>query len=360
MIIDIVMPTGGTKGGVEYVLNEWIRSDISKQHELRFFHITPGTVDYLNNYPKQWFLPIQDPDNFHFDLQYCVDAYSRFIKECGEPDICLATWIPLLSTACHIIKDSLHLNMHIVSWIHSGIDVYKQSGWGGIEHLQYADYHLCISGKIQSDILNVYPNAKTFLIGNPVHNKNLAGYLPDDRTLCFVGRLSEEKKVDVILRALAGTEDKSWKLLIAGEGPKEEQLLDITKNLGLNNRVSFLGWQNKPWEAVCKASALIIASDYEGFCISALEASSLGMTVISTPVSGCTDYIIPGNNGYFFGNGNPADLTAILDFISTGKLSFCDQDLCRKSVKPYLRDNYFKHVSDILNDINSDRSLNEL
>ncbi len=353
MTIDIVMPTGGTKGGVEYVLNSWISSDISQLYNLRFFHVTPGNTDYLNNYPKQWFLPIQDTANFVLDLQYCAEAYSHFIDECGAPDICIATWIPLLTTACYIVKENHKSDMKIVSWIHSGIDVYKQSGWGGIEHLQHADYHLCISGSIQGDILAAYPNAITFLIGNPVNSVALDSYTPDAHTLCFVGRLSSEKRVDIILKALANAKDKSWKLLIAGEGSETEKLMELSNRLGLKSRVSFLGWQEHPWEAVCEASALLIASDYEGFCISALEASSLGMTVISTPVSGCTDYIIPGENGFFFDNRNPVNLTAILDFISSGKLSLCNQEQCRKSVEPYLKANYFNHVSNILKIISS-------
>ncbi len=346
--VDIVMPHGGSRGGVEYVINSWTKSFISTKYDLRIFHTIPGNEDYLDGYAKQWSIPINDIDNFRLDMEYCADNYAYFINKCGPPDLIIATWIPLVTSACRSVCESLGLNSKIISWIHSGINVYKQMGWGGIEHLAFADFHFCISQNNRNDILRAYPEAKAFLIGNPVKKIDVTNTSPDKHTLCFVGRIDKEKRLDVILNALALASDKSWKLLVAGTGTLHEEMIALSNDLGISKRVSFLGWQENPWEAVKEASTILIASDYEGFSITALEASSIGKTVISTPVSGCTDYIEVGKNGYFFDNNDPQNLASILDFISEGKLPICDRELCRKSVSPYVLDNYFERVDKYL------------
>lgn len=348
-IIDIVMPQGGSRGGVEYVINAWTKSIISSRYELRIFHFLPGTSDYLDGYSKQWTMALPETGEICLDLKYCVERYAWFVENYGAPDICIATWIPLMTSVCSAVRDMLDLNYTIISWLHSGIHVYKQMGWGGLEHLKYADYHFCISEKTQNDIVGIYNDAKTFVIGNPVKPVEIQDYSPDNRTLCFVGRIDKEKRLDVILKALAITNDKTWRLLIAGDGRQYEEMKKLSYDLMLSDRVEFLGWKSDPWTAVSTASILLIASDYEGFSITALEASSIGMTVISTPVSGCIDYISPGLNGYFYDNNSPQNLANILNYISEGKLPVCDRKACCESVSSYLWDNYFKHVESCLN-----------
>ncbi len=346
--IDVVMPQGGSRGGVEYVLNAWTRSVISQKYNLRIFHFLPGTSDYLDGYEKQWTMVLPEDERITLNLEYCVERYAWFLKKYGVPDICIPTWIPLMTSVCSTVRDMLKLDYTIISWLHSSIDVYKQMGWGGIEHLGYADYHFCISEKTRSDIIKAYPKAETFVIGNPVKKIEISDYSPDARTLCFVGRIDKEKRLDIIIRALAHTEDKTWKLLVAGDGRLSDDMKSLSCDLGIDERITFLGWEDEPWKAVASASILLIASEYEGFSITALEASSIGMTVISTPVSGCTDYIRPGQNGYFFDGSEPQNLTCILDYISAGKLPICDRKTCKDSVTPYLWDNYFDRVDKCL------------
>ena len=80
------------------------------------------------------------------------------------------------------------------------------------------------------------------------------------------------------------------------------------------------------------------------------EALSMGMTVISTPVDGLLDYIVPGRNGYLFEQYNAEELAKILDYIYDGTLSLCDRNICRQSVEKYSINNYFINVKKILLD----------
>lgn len=272
------MPTGGSHGGVESVLLKWANNFDRNKYDLRFFHISPGTEDYLKGYDHQWTVPLPDG-------------------------------------------------------------------------MRFADYHFCLSGHIAKQIMSKAPDAKCFVIGNPLENSKGTESNVDCRQLCFVGRISAEKRLDVILNALALARDCTWKLMVIGTGDLEETMAQSCKNLGISDRVLFRGWRENPWDE-CKCAAIdIIASDYEGFSITALEASREGKTIITTPVSGCTDFIVPGENGYFFDFGDANGLAKILDFISEGDLKICSPKTCRDSIQRYLSNNYFKTVEDILNKI---------
>ncbi len=346
--VDIVMPVGGSAGGgVETILYGWSRNLPDDEINLRFFHITPGPADYLKGYKNQWTLPMPEGGMDKLTSEYCTKAYAYFIQEEGAPNICLATWIPLVSLSCRVVRDSLELSFPIISFIHSVLSAYEPYGFGGIRELLAADGHICISKLIENEILAADRNAFTLNIGNPIEPVLISDYCPDDRTLCFAGRLTPEKNVDYIIKAMAKAKDKSWKLLIAGEGVFMDSLKQLSKDLGVEDRVVFLGWLEKPWESMKKARFCVLASDYEGCNGTTREASSIGMTVISTPVGGVVDYIVPGVNGYLYSKEKVENLTMILDGISDGMLPICDADACKKSVEPYHTDKYFANIKNI-------------
>lgn len=345
--IDIVMPTGGSHGGVENAVKSWVRHLNPSRFTVRVFHISPGKEDYLEGYDKQWVLPLPD-DVDTLTVKYCAEAYLTFLKELGAPDLCVAAWIPILSKACAVARKVMKLQIPVISWIHGDPVILERIGWDNTRDMLFADAHLCISGKIESALRSANPDAVTFMIGNPVTATGVIDYHPDDRTLCYVSRLVYDKRTELALEALTLAKSDEWKLLIAGDGPESERLQSMAKTLSLADRVSFLGWQNPPWPACSNAHGLVITSAHEGFSLAALEASGIGMTVISTPVSGCTDYIVPGQNGFFFAHDDARGLADILDAISDGVLSWCDPAVCKESITRFSEKNYFEQLPLIL------------
>ncbi len=349
--VDIAMPYGGSQGGLENILYEWSRKFPDEEFELRFFHSMPGFCDYLKGYEKQWSLPMPKDPKKELTIDYLTKAYRLFIEQQGPPDICLATWIPLESVACRNVRDSLNLEFPVISFVHSIMSAYETHGLGDVKDLVTADAHICITKIIENEILKEDPEAITLTIGNPLDPIVVSDFSPDDRTICFVGRLSPEKNVDCIIRAVSKAKEKSWKLLIAGQGPLKPYLERIAKELDIEERVTFLGWLEKPWDSLTGARFCVLASEYEGCNGTTREASSIGMTVISTPVGGVVDYIIPGVNGYIYRIGSSDDLAMILDAISDGKLPICDENDCRRSVVPYYSDEYFRNLKSIFKTI---------
>lgn len=81
------------------------------------------------------------------------------------------------------------------------------------------------------------------------------------------------------------------------------------------------------------------------------EAMSMGLTVISTPVEGLIDYLIPGRNGYLFEKNNAKELAAILDYLYEGKLPLCDRRVCKESVDKLRDTYYFEKIKGIMEEV---------
>jgi UDP-D-galactose:(glucosyl)LPS alpha-1,6-D-galactosyltransferase len=89
------------------------------------------------------------------------------------------------------------------------------------------------------------------------------------------------------------------------------------------------------WENYDDVTALVVASDYEGFCLVAVEALARGIPVISTPVDGITEYVKPGVNGYFYEKGSSEGLAEVLNAVSAGILPDIQPSVCAESVAGY-------------------------
>jgi glycosyltransferase involved in cell wall biosynthesis len=129
----------------------------------------------------------------------------------------------------------------------------------------------------------------------------------------FVGRLSQEKGVEVLLAA--------WELLqgnvplkVVGDGPSARQVAEAAKRL---RGVEWLGRQPKDSvRALMKdARALIFPSVwYEGFPMVIAEAYAVGLPVIASDLGSMSSLIDHGRTGLLFSPGDPESLTAQVEW----------------------------------------------
>jgi len=121
----------------------------------------------------------------------------------------------------------------------------------------------------------------------------------------FVGRLSEEKGIEVLLKA---TRIYDFKLKIIGDGPFRSMVEDYAAE---NPNIQYLGFRQKAFiiDIMKKAKALIFPSIwYEGFPVTILEAFSTGTPVIASKLGGMKEVVTDGFNGLHFEAGNEIDL----------------------------------------------------
>jgi glycosyltransferase involved in cell wall biosynthesis len=118
--------------------------------------------------------------------------------------------------------------------------------------------------------------------------------------LFSVGRIVYQKGLDLGLRALAQLKDLDWHWSIAGDGPQMAALKSLAQELGIAERVTFLGWQSK--EELAKdyqqASLFLFPSRHEGMPNAMLEAMSSGLPVVATEIAGNEELVVEGKTGF--------------------------------------------------------------
>jgi glycosyltransferase involved in cell wall biosynthesis len=143
-------------------------------------------------------------------------------------------------------------------------------------------------------------------------------------SLVYVGRLSPEKGIAILLQALALVPDV--KLTIIGDGVQRCELEGMTRLLGIEDRVYFFG--SCPWDAdllklIRHHHALILPSFTEGLPLVLIEAMSQGVPVIASSVGGVAELITDGVSGLLFSASDVNGLAAaITRLISDSKLRF--------------------------------------
>lgn len=105
----------------------------------------------------------------------------------------------------------------------------------------------------------------------------------NEKLIIAVGRLVEQKDHETLIKAfeMVNRVVKS-KLIIIGKGPKERELKRLSKNLGVEGNVKFLGFKKNPYKYMRLADVLVLSSKWEGFGHVIVEAMSVGTPVIST------------------------------------------------------------------------------
>jgi glycosyltransferase involved in cell wall biosynthesis len=140
--------------------------------------------------------------------------------------------------------------------------------------------------------------------------------------LLSVGRLAEKKGLHVLLRAMAAlTPDlPGAHLTVVGDGPERPALQALARDLGLADRVAFLGMvPNADLPAHFAAADLFVVpsvidstGDREGLPVSILEAAASGVPVIATDVGGISDFVADGETGLLVPSAEVAPLAAAI------------------------------------------------
>jgi glycosyltransferase involved in cell wall biosynthesis len=119
-------------------------------------------------------------------------------------------------------------------------------------------------------------------------------------TVIGVGRLVEQKRIDLLIQAFAAAirNGLDANLILLGQGHLQDGLQKLTEELGISTRVLFAGFVSNPYPYIKAASVLAMSSDYEGLGMVLLEAMALGTPVVSTDCqSGPREVLQDGRSG---------------------------------------------------------------
>jgi glycosyltransferase involved in cell wall biosynthesis len=129
--------------------------------------------------------------------------------------------------------------------------------------------------------------------------------LEEDFAFLSVGRLEVPKNHRGLLKAFAGVAERcSARLLIVGEGGQAKELEEYCSELGLSDRVHFLGKRHDVQALMRAVDAFVISSTWEGLPNVLLEAAIAGLPVVSTSVGDIPFIIQDGRWGLLVSPGD--------------------------------------------------------
>ena len=150
----------------------------------------------------------------------------------------------------------------------------------------------------------------------PAHQYRRGFGLPDVPTVLYVGRLDAEKHIDELIRAIGVTATPA-QLVVAGTGPDRAALTAFAADLGVSERVHFLGFvpdEDLP-DLYRAADVFAIAGRAELQSIVTLEAMASGLPVVAADAVALPHLVDDGANGYLFTPGDSDDIAKRLDAV---------------------------------------------
>jgi glycosyltransferase involved in cell wall biosynthesis len=345
-------PSRVSRGGISSVLNAYMDSPLSKLFTLSWLE----TQHDKNRYLKLFYL-----------VKSLILCPYYFLQN-EIVHIHTASYNSFYRKSFFIIICKL-LHRKLIIHIHGG-------GFGGflktgnrfkrkwiICLLQAADNIICLSA-LKADEINFHVEPKKIIIiSNPCLFQTRASqkHLNNEIIILFSGWVEKEKGIFDLIQAFADVQKKhpNTRLIIAGKG-RIKNAEQRTQQLGLKNTVLFTGWlqKNEMKNELTKADIFCLPSYCEGLPMSVIEAMAFSLPVVTTPVGGIPDIIIPGKTGFLVRPGNVREL------VDTISCLVMERDLRQKvghAAKEYIdRNCTIEIVSEKLNTLYESLNRNHL
>lgn len=225
-----------------------------------------------------------------------MDAFV--IKNIGAPDLLLSNLKSIDQFLAYSQLDNVYLVVHnTLSKLHSMSprslkqlkDIYLSKPCIGVSEGVTADLPTLLEQTI--NITTIYDPVDV----QKADELSALFKPPYQDYLINVSTFKIAKRHDVLIEAYAKS-NLDVDLVLVGDGVERPASEALAKQLGVADRVHFIGLTSNPYPYIKNATAMVISSDYEGLNIAMLEAISLGTPVISTACPSGPPEVLPSKN----------------------------------------------------------------
>ena len=137
----------------------------------------------------------------------------------------------------------------------------------------------------------------------------------DDVVITHISNFRKVKRVDDVIRIFEGVQQQvSAKLLMVGDGPELHQVKNLARELGISDKVFFLGKSKRIEQITSISDVFLLPSETESFGLVALEAMASGVAVVSSNVGGLPEVNIDGVTGFL---NEVGDIEGMIDSVLT-------------------------------------------
>lgn len=281
---------------------------------------------------------------FNLDVE---SVFEDYISNFGIPDIIHAHSIFHAGVCASFIAKkhgipfviTEHLSSFLVDYNNSKSDLEMSK-----KIFLKADAALIVSNNFRIDMERKLdlPDGTFRVVHNLVSDIFLQGFVQKkwDHTAPFElftnSFLLPRKNVSLIIEAVKILKDrgKNIRLSIGGDGPEEQKLKSLVKNLGLEATVSFKGklFRNEVKQAIDDCHCFVLASKYETFGVVLIESLACGRPVVITDSGGPKDFITP-EQGVIIGKHDASEMADAIEYVMNNYDSYDQQkivDYCRE------------------------------
>jgi glycosyltransferase involved in cell wall biosynthesis len=142
--------------------------------------------------------------------------------------------------------------------------------------------------------------------GVPVERVEKSSAAKGEAVIGSLGRLTEQKRYDLLVRALPGL--SAARLVLVGDGPERASLQALASELGVADRMTITGWVDDARSRLAGFDVFALPSAWEGMPLGILEAMHAGLPVLATDVGSVREAVADGHTGYLLA---PDDLDGI-------------------------------------------------
>ncbi len=177
--------------------------------------------------------------------------------------------------------------------------------------------HLGLSPRKVAVIPNAVELRRFAAPAEPVRQaiREQCGISADAPVIGVLARLSEQKGLTYLIAAAPAilAQHPQTHIVLVGDGPLREDLVDQARSLGVEQRVHFVGYRSNTVEFLRAMDLFVLPSLYEGMPLSILEAMGAGLPVVATAVDGTPEAVVDGETGYLVPPADPAALATAVN-----------------------------------------------
>lgn len=182
-------------------------------------------------------------------------------------------------------------------------------------------------------------------------------HISNTNTALYVGRLSQEKGVSILIKAISIVvkNNPKIKLLVIGDGNEKNNLIKLTKELGLDKHITFLGkMKHKKLQMYYEQATVVIVPSLwnEPFGLVGVEAMSVGRPVIASRVGGIPEWLDDGKTGFLVDPCNSEQIAEkVIKLFSDRKLIELMGKNARKKAEQFSMDKHVIKIESIYKDV---------
>lgn len=124
-----------------------------------------------------------------------------------------------------------------------------------------------------------------------------------------IGRISEQKGMDVFIKAIHAAREENDRItgVIIGDGEDREEMESLVREMNLTQGIVFLGYQSAVLDLINQLDFVVLSSRWEGLPLTPIEVFSQKKTIIASDISGNNEVVSDGYNGLLCQKDDIAD-----------------------------------------------------